>query len=44
MSKDTEKSSERINTVESDNQNLLKSYDRLEDRLFLQEDNLHTIQ
>ena len=44
MSKGTEKLSERIHTVEFDNQNLLKSYDRLADRVSLQEGNLHTIQ
>ena len=46
MSKDTEKLSERIHTVEFDNQNLLKkkSYDRLSDGVLLHEGNLHTIQ
>ena len=44
MPKGTEKLSERIHTVEFDNQNLLKSYDRLADRVSLQEGNLHTIQ
>ena len=43
-SKGTEKLSERIHTVKFDNQNLFKSYDRLADRLSLQEGNLHTIQ
>ena len=41
MSKDTEKLSERIHTVEFDNQNFLKSYDILADRVSLQEGNLH---
>ena len=44
MSKSIEKLSERIHTVKFDNQNLLKSYDRLADRVSLQEGNLHTIQ
>ena len=44
MSKGTEKLSERIHTVEFDNQNLLKSYDKLADRLSLQDGNLHAIQ
>ena len=41
MSKGTAKLSERIHSVEFDNQNLFKSYDRLADRVFLQEGNLH---
>ena len=44
MSKGTEKLSERIHTVEFDNQNLLKSYDRLADRVSLQDGNLHAFQ
>ena len=44
MSKDTEKLSERIHTVEFDNQSLLKSGNRFADRVALQECNLHTIQ
>ena len=44
ISKSTKKLSERIHTVEFDNQNLLKCYDRLADRVFLQDGNLHTIQ
>ena len=44
MSKDTEKLSERIHTVEFDNQNLLKRYDRLADRVSLHDVNLHAIQ
>ena len=41
--KDTKKLSERIHTVEFDNQKLLKSY-KLADKLFLQDGNLHAIQ
>ena len=44
MSKGTEKLSEIVHTVEFYNQNLLKSYDRLADRVSLQEGNLYTIQ
>ena len=44
MSMGTEKLSERIHTVEFDNQNLLKSFDRLADRASHQEGNLNTIQ
>ena len=35
--------SERICAVEFNNQNLLKSYDRLMDKVSLQEGNMHTI-
>lgn len=35
--------SERIHTVEIDNQNLLKSYEKLADRTFLLEGNLYAI-
>ena len=38
------KLSERIHTAEFDNQNLLKSYDRLADRVSLQDGNLHATQ
>ena len=44
MSKCTEKLSESILTVEFDYQNLLQSYDRLTDKVSLQEINLHPIQ
>ena len=43
MSKGTEKLSGRIQSVEFDNQNLLKSYDKLADRVSLQDGNLYTI-
>ena len=39
-----EKLSERIHIVETDNQNLLKSYGKIADRTSLQEGNLYTIQ
>ena len=44
ISKGTENLSEIIHTVEFDNQNLLKSYDRLADRLSLQGGNLYAFQ
>ena len=44
MSKHAEKLSERIHTFDFENQNLLKSYDKLADGISLQEGNLHTIQ
>ena len=44
LQKGTEILSEKIHTVEIHNQNLLKSYDKLADRIFLKEGNLHTIQ
>ena len=44
MSKGTEKLSERIHTVEFDNQNLLKYYHRFADRVPVQEGNLCSIQ
>ena len=44
MSKGTEKFTERIHTVEFGNQNLLKSNNRLSDRISLQGDNLNPSQ
>ena len=44
MSKDAEKVSERIHTVEFNNQNLLKYYEKLGGRICLHEGNLHTTQ
>lgn len=41
---DSEKLYERIHTVEVNDQNLLKSYDKLADRTFLLEGNLQAIQ
>ena len=43
MLKGAETLSERICAVEFNNQNLLKSYDRLMDKVSLQEGNMHTI-
>ena len=40
----TERFSERIHTVETDNQNLLKSYNKPADTTFLLENNLQAIQ
>ena len=43
MLKDAEIICERIHAVELTNRNLLKSYDRLMDKVSLQEGNMHTI-
>ena len=43
MSKATEMLFDKIHTAEFDNQNLLKSYDRLADRVPLQDGKLHAI-
>ena len=43
MSKGSEKLSEIICAIEVNNWNLLKSYDRLTDKLSLQEGNMHAI-
>ena len=43
LQKGTERLSERIHTAEIDNQNLFQSYDKLADRTFFQEGNLHSI-
>ena len=44
MSKGAEKLSERLHTVEFHNQNLLKIYNRITDKVSFQEDNMHAIQ
>ena len=44
ISNGTRKLSERIHIVEFDIRKLSKSFDKLTDRLYLQDDNLHDIQ
>ena len=44
MSKGVEKVSDRIHTIEFDNQNLLKSYFSLADRVSLKDSSRHAIQ
>ena len=44
MTKSTEKLPKRIHNIKFDNQNLLTSYDRLADSVYLQVSNLCTIQ